>query len=334
MPRGSRCPFRINPSNKEEEEKKKHISFKQSIDPADPNGIRLNHTAVVCSSTSVEDVLKHELQFNQLQDQLNLDTIIKRKKVYEATLSPSLQTEWRQAVTQAPANANYNNMNLLDFANARERFIIRASNCDRSLAEDTRHWLLYDLKKPRDMAVHDFQKRINEICEYFPIMPRPRDTMPVTPRFATPDDNDKIAILHNACPESWRNEQARTNQMELDLEQLLTYYSTLKSIEKGNENDKRNNHNHDNNRRQDRNRNKKGFKINRNTNTSSYDPICPIHGNHTVSQCELIKSEKAKFKDKKNRRSNFDGNNNSNYRNNDNRGSYNNSNRRNHNNNR
>ena len=70
------------------------------------------------------------------------------------------------------------------------------------------------------MAVQDFQKRINEICEYFPIMPRPRDTMPVTPRFATPDDNDKIAILHNACPELWRNEQARTNQMELDLEQL------------------------------------------------------------------------------------------------------------------
>ena len=129
----------------EEDENKRHVSFKQFIDPVDPNEIRLNHTAVVCNSTSVEDILKHELQFTQLQNQLNLDNIAKRKKVYEATLSPSLETAWRQAVTQAPFNADYYHMNLNDFANTSERFIIRASNCARSLAEDTVHWLLYGL---------------------------------------------------------------------------------------------------------------------------------------------------------------------------------------------
>ena len=139
---------------------------------------------------------------------MNLDTIVKRKAVYEATLSPSLQTTWRQACTMAPVNANFNNMNLVQFTNAREQFVIQASDCTRSLAEDTRHWLLYDLKKPRNMSVHDFQKRVNEICEYFPYMPRPRDTIPVTPRIHTPNDNDKISILHSACPRSWRDEHA------------------------------------------------------------------------------------------------------------------------------
>ena len=141
---------------------------------------------------------------------MNLDTVIKRKAVYEVTLLPLLQTTWRQACTQAPVNANFNNMNLLNFNNAREQFVIKDSDCTRSLAEDTRHWLLYDLQKPRTMTVHDFQKRINEICEYFPFMPRPRDTIPVTPRLPIPDENDKIMILHNACPRSWNDEQNRT----------------------------------------------------------------------------------------------------------------------------
>ena len=82
------------------------------------------------------------------------------------------------------------------------------------------------------MAVHDFQKRVNKICEYFPHMPRPKETIPVTPHLNTPDENDKITISHNACPRSWRNKQTRTNQLYLNLQQLLTYYATLKIIEK------------------------------------------------------------------------------------------------------
>ena len=160
------------------------------------------------------------------------DNIQKRKAVYKATLSPSLQTSWRQACTEAHINANFNSMNLLQFGFAIEQLVLKASDCTRSLAEDSRHWLLYNLNKPRNMSVHDFQKRINEICEYFPHMPRPRDTTPVTPRLNTPDENDRITILHNACPKSWRDEQARTNQLDLNLQQLITYYSTLKSIEK------------------------------------------------------------------------------------------------------
>ena len=54
-------------------------------------------------------------------------------------------------------------MNLLQFTGAREQFVLKASDCTRSLAEDTRHWLLYDLNKPRNTSVHDFQKRVNEI---------------------------------------------------------------------------------------------------------------------------------------------------------------------------
>ena len=46
------------------------------------------------------------------------------------------------------------------------------------------------------------------------------------------DDKDKIAILHNACPRSWCDEQSRTNQLDLDLQELIRYYSTLKSIER------------------------------------------------------------------------------------------------------
>ena len=85
------------------------------------------------------------------------------------------------------------------------------------------------------MSVHDFQTRVNEICEYFPFMPRPRETIPVTRRLPPPHENDKIAILYNACPRSWRDEQARINQLDLSLQQLLTYYSTLKSIERSND---------------------------------------------------------------------------------------------------
>jgi hypothetical protein len=87
---------------------------------------------------------------------MNLNTIVERKAVYEATLSPSLQTAWRQACIEPSVNANFNAMNLVQFSNTREQFVIKGSDCTRSLAEDTRHWLLYDLQKLRTMTVHDF----------------------------------------------------------------------------------------------------------------------------------------------------------------------------------
>ena len=132
------------------------------MDPADPYGIKLSHNAKVYDSTFIRNILKHNLQFTQLQNQMS---IVKRKAVYEATLSPSIKTSWCQACTEPPVNANFNAINLLRFACAREQFVLKTSNCTRSLAEDTRHWLLYDLHKPRNMSVHDFQKRINEVSE-------------------------------------------------------------------------------------------------------------------------------------------------------------------------
>ena len=157
MPKGTRCPFQLTPPVEEDtDEREKTLSFKQPIDPDQPNGIKLVHTAKICDSTYIEDILKHELQFARLQFQMNLNTIVERKAVYEATLSPSLQTAWRQACTEPLVNANFNAMNLVQFFNAREQFVIKGSDCTRSLAEDTRHWLLYDLQKLRTMTVHDF----------------------------------------------------------------------------------------------------------------------------------------------------------------------------------
>ena len=157
------------------------------------------------------------------------------------------------------------------------------------------------------MSVHDFQTRVNEICEYFPYMPRPRDTIPVTPRIQTPDDNNKISILHSACPRSLRDEQARTNQLDLDLQHLLSYYSTLKSIERGSDEDKKGRpRNRGSNRGSSRNSPR--ITSEKNVTPTKYDPICPIHGNHTVSQCKLIKEEKLKFQEKKKTRSNFKNN--------------------------
>ena len=65
-----------------------------------------------------------------------------------------------------PANAAFvhvklKDMNLIQFSEAREQFVLKGSDCTRSLAEDTRHWMLNDLKKTRNMSVHDFQKRGN-----------------------------------------------------------------------------------------------------------------------------------------------------------------------------
>ena len=124
------CPFPINPPKEDEfGDKDRFISFKQPINPNNANGIKLTHKAKVCESTFIEDILQHELQFSQLQLQMNLNNITDRKAVYEATLSPSLLTTWRQACTQAPVNANYQPMNLLQFASAREEFVLKASSC-------------------------------------------------------------------------------------------------------------------------------------------------------------------------------------------------------------
>ena len=93
---GSRYPFTIsNPKEEDTDRKEKIISFMQSIDTADSNGIKLNHNAKVWNSMFIKDTLKHELQFAQLQDQMNINNIVSRKAVYEATLSPSLETSWR-----------------------------------------------------------------------------------------------------------------------------------------------------------------------------------------------------------------------------------------------
>ena len=150
MPRGSRCPFELVLSSKEDnDDKSKTISFKQPIDPNEPEGIKLTHTAHVLSSTSIEDVLKHELQFSKLQTKMRLDVIAKRKAVYEATLAPHLHTSWRKACVEAPVNANYDNLNIIQFNDACEQFVLKCSDTTRTLTEDTRHWLLYDLKKRR-----------------------------------------------------------------------------------------------------------------------------------------------------------------------------------------
>ena len=50
----------------------------------------------------------------------------------------------------------------------------------------------------------------------------------------------------------------------------------------------------------------------RNANSSNFDPICPIHGTHTVSQYKLIRAETAKFKEKKKNRDTDKDNSNSN----------------------
>ena len=121
MPRGSRCPFELVLSSKEDnDDKSKTISFKQPIDPNEPEGIKLTHTAHVLSSTFIEDVLKHELQFSQLQTKMKLDVIAKRKAVYEATMAPKVYSSWRQACVEAPVNTIYNNLNSIQFNDARE----------------------------------------------------------------------------------------------------------------------------------------------------------------------------------------------------------------------
>ena len=121
MSKGSRCPFDFILSTKEDQDQNdKIISFKQPIDPNDPDGIKLTHNAKICDSTFVKDILKHDLQFTQLQDNMNLNNIAKRKAIYVATHFPSLQPTWHQACINAPVNANYNNMNLLQFVNVRE----------------------------------------------------------------------------------------------------------------------------------------------------------------------------------------------------------------------
>ena len=140
--------------------------------------MKLSHNAKVCNSTFNENILKYELHFTQLQDQMNIHDKVRRKAVYKATLSPSLQTTWRQACMEPPVNANFSAMNLLQFTDARDQFVLKASDCICSLAADTRHWPLYDLHKRQNMS---FQKQINKISEYFPRMPRPKDTMLVTP---------------------------------------------------------------------------------------------------------------------------------------------------------
>ena len=70
MPKGTRCPFQLTPPVEEDtDEREKTLSFKQPIDPDQPNGIKLVHTAKICDSTYIEDILKHELQFARLQFQ-------------------------------------------------------------------------------------------------------------------------------------------------------------------------------------------------------------------------------------------------------------------------
>ena len=158
--RGTRCPFvfKLPPEDKS---KVQEINFKKPIDAADPDGIKLTYSAKVLQDTDTESILKHELQFTRLQDSMGLNNIEKRRAVYEATLGDNLRSAWIQAVTEPPLSFAYNALNLLEFRDAREQFVL--NNTTRSLAMDTRHWLLYDLKKPRDMSVHDFVTRVNEI---------------------------------------------------------------------------------------------------------------------------------------------------------------------------
>ena len=117
--RGARCPFVFNRSDADDSETRK-ITFKKAIDPNDPNGIKLVHSAFVLTSSDVESILKHEAQFARLQNSLSLDTLAKRRAVCKATLGDNLRTAWLQAITEPPLSYDYDQMGLLELRNARD----------------------------------------------------------------------------------------------------------------------------------------------------------------------------------------------------------------------
>ena len=283
MSNTSRCPFTVEGHS--DEKKKDTITFKKRIDPEDPDSLKLLYEVVICADTEPESILKHDQQFSKLQVELDLDSIIKRKSFYVATLSPTLKEHWRSTCQEAPLNFDYATLTIAQFNEAREYFIMKFM--PRSTAADTRKWLLYSVREPRQMSVHHFVDRIHEICALFAYMPRPR---PNQPRMRPLDEEDKISILHSACSPAWQEHQIRMNQDDLDLNGLIRYYASLKTLEDGrrgtengssfSENKKSNNKNNGKNRR---------------SSGSSDNTICPIHGNHLMRECRLIKQQREEF---------------------------------------
>lgn len=200
----AKCPFAIQPTRTDPDLKKnksRFITFEVPIDAAEPNGIKIKHSALINTDTHPESILKHEVQFERLRSSLNLDNATKRKSVYEGTLGPDLLIKWRDACTQPPVSAaNFDTLTLAEISAGREQFILKFM--DRSISNNTKAWLSKTAKKPKDMSITDFTSRVSEIASYFPHMPRPRLTNPPTPRVQGPDQNDQITILENACPQS------------------------------------------------------------------------------------------------------------------------------------
>ena len=89
----------------------------------------------------------------------------------------------------------------------------------------------------------------------------------------------------------------------MNLQELLSYYSTLENIEKNSDDNKRSQRKKQNKfeeKKKNRNNDDTGKKY-------SCDPPCPIHnGDHHISQCKVIKKEKAKYEEKKKDRNNDD----------------------------
>eukprot|EP00957_Ditylum_brightwellii_P163485 12446988-Ditylum_brightwellii.AAC.1 len=83
------------------------------------------------------------------------------------------------------------------------------------MSEDILEWLL-NLHKPKDMTVNNFAVKLDHFNKLVRYCPQVNNVNPVPLT-----DQEKIAALRKACPNSWKNEMVKANLHITDYNELV-----------------------------------------------------------------------------------------------------------------
>jgi hypothetical protein len=142
---------------------------------------------------------------------------------------------------------------------------------------------LRNTKKPRNIPIKQFASRVLEVNSFLPYFP-PEGEQVIQPL----NQAELYRTICNAAPSAWRNKLLTSNQRDLSLMQLVTYFSNLESIEEHQERKHKRRaqrSNHQNRQGSDTPQDEQNH-----TKQSSLkvtqEKWCELHQNHTHDTCD------------------------------------------------
>jgi hypothetical protein len=262
---------------------------KYSVNVGDDDNDQTTIKVPVFENGHPEAVLKWRKHFDEL---IELKLLTSRQKFNNAALllTGEAKEHWEDSKLSTEPFVADQRLNEEHYQEAMTTFMAKYFSVDT--ATDLRDFLHY-VKKPNNMTVENFIRRVKELNRYLILLPPPLNV--------SLTDEELFAVIKRSVP-SWNNNfrTANLRNQITTVQELTEYYTDLEEIEYRRNNNNNNNRNNNNNQNKSpagnhrNNNNRNGTRNNNNNNNSNNtrrhpNSYCHRHetSNHSWYECRL-----------------------------------------------